>query len=196
MAAQSKTESPNSFTRFPDFIRVIKAANIANLERCYQCTTCSNGCPMATFMDYFPHQLIHMSLLGLKNRVLKSKAIWICTSCETCVTRCPNEVDIVRLMYVLRSEAIREGVTVPIEEIPKFHKVFLDEIRRRGRIHELQLVLRYKLRKGYLLSLKSARKDAIDGIKMLLKGKIKIIIPKMHRSSEVRKIFQKLNQIK
>ena len=192
MTSQGIPETEKNFTRFPEFPKTLKAANIANLEQCYQCTTCSNGCPVAHHMDYFPHQIIHMSLLGLKNKVLQSKAIWICISCETCTTRCPNKVDIVHLMDVLRFEAIQEHTKVPINKIPEFHKVFLDEIRRRGRIHELQLILRYKIKTGDLFSLKNIREDATKGLKMFFKGKVRITIPKMPKPTKVQKIFKKV----
>ena len=56
---------------------------------------CSDGCPVAYVMDYYPNQIIHMVRLGLKDKILNSTTIWLCASCETCATRCPNEIDIV-----------------------------------------------------------------------------------------------------
>jgi len=177
--------------RNPEFLRKIRMEGIANLDRCYQCSTCSNACPVAYTMDYYPHQLIHMVQLGLKEKVLQSKTIWVCASCETCVTRCPNEIDIVHLMDVLRKESLQEGFKSSVDEIPQFHKVFMKEIQKRGRVHELPLILAYKLKTGDFLSFKKIGEDASLGLKMFLKGKLKLFLPKMRRQKEVKRLFKK-----
>ena len=104
---------------------------VRNLSRCYQCSMCSDGCPVAYAMDYHPNQIIHMVQLGLKEKVLQSSAIWLCVSCDTCGTRCPNEIDIVRLMDVLRKEALEECFKSPAPKIAKFNKTCAREIKQR-----------------------------------------------------------------
>jgi CO dehydrogenase/acetyl-CoA synthase alpha subunit len=54
-------------------------------------------CPVAFAMDYKPNQICRWSL-GMKERVLSSKTIWVCASCYTCSTRCPNDIDIAKVM--------------------------------------------------------------------------------------------------
>jgi heterodisulfide reductase subunit D len=80
---------------------------------CYQCATCSGSCPTATAMDYTPRTLLHMIRLGMGERVLRSRAIWLCTTCYSCTTRCPREIKITDTMVSLRSLAIARGVPVP-----------------------------------------------------------------------------------
>jgi heterodisulfide reductase subunit D len=80
---------------------------------CYQCATCSGSCPTATAMDYTPRTLLHMIRLGMGERVLRSRAIWLCTTCYSCTTRCPREIKITDTMVNLRSLAIAGGVPVP-----------------------------------------------------------------------------------
>jgi len=175
-----------------EFSRNIRTEGIANLGRCYQCSICSDGCPVAYAMDYYPHQLIHMVQLGLKEKVLQSRAIWVCASCETCATRCPNEIDIVRLMDVLRQESIQEGFKSSVNEIPQFHRVFMKEIQKSGRVHELGLVFRYKLKIRDFFSLKKIGEDASLGLKMFSKGKLKLFSQKMRRQKEVKWLFKKV----
>ena len=175
-----------------EFYRKIRMESESDLERCYQCYTCSNACPVAYTMDYLPHQLIHMVQLGLKETVLQSRTIWICVSCETCATRCPNQIDIVRLMDVLRKESLQEGFKSPVNEIPQFHKVFVEEIQKMGRVHELTLVLRYKIKTGDLLSFKKIRADVSLGLKMFIKGKLKFLPYKMRGQKEVKGLFKKV----
>ncbi len=172
------------------FSRRIKAESNANLERCYQCSACSDGCPVAYAMDYLPNQIIHMVQLGLKEKVLQSTAIWLCASCETCATRCPNEIDIVRLMDALRMESVNEKFKSEVDEIPQFHKAFLKEIQKRGRIHELSLLLRYKLKTGDLFSSEKMREEVPLGLKMLRKGKLRVLPQKVAGRKKIKTIFK------
>lgn len=80
---------------------------------CYQCGTCSGSCPTAPAMDYNPRRILHMLRLGLGERVLRSQAIWLCTSCYSCTARCPREIKISDTMLNLRSLAVSQGVDLP-----------------------------------------------------------------------------------
>ncbi len=102
-------------------------------------------------------------------RVLRSETPWLCAGCQACTTRCPQNVDIAATMDVLRQESLRRGI-VPrsrrVRDIVALHKTFLGGALRGGRIHELFLVLGYKLRTGHLLA------DAMLGPAMMLKRKL------------------------
>ena len=174
-----------------EFSRKIRA-EVRNLARCYQCSMCSDGCPVAYAMDYHPNEIIYMVRLGLKEKVLQTRAIWICASCETCATRCPNEIEIVRMMDVLRSESVKEGFKSPVNKISKFHQVFMEEIRKRGRVDEGSLLLNYELKTGDLLSFKKIREEGSLGLRMFRKGKLKLPSRKKHAQKEVEEIFKKV----
>jgi hypothetical protein len=103
-----------------------------------------------------------------------------------------NEIDIVRFMDPLRMESLKEGLKRPIDEIPQFHKIFIAEIEKRGRIYELVLLLRYKLKTGGFFSLRKIREDARLGLKMFFKGKLKLFSQKMEGQKEVEKIFKRV----
>jgi heterodisulfide reductase subunit C len=165
-------------------------AEVKNLARCYQCSMCSGGCPVAYAMDYFPNQIIHSVRLGLKEPVLQSSSIWICASCETCATRCPNEIEIVGLMDVLRRESLKERKD-PRGKISKFHEVFVEQIRRKGRIDEGSLLLSYELKTGEFLSLLRRRDELKLGLEMFRKGKLKLPSRKRYARKAVREIFEK-----
>lgn len=174
------------------FSQEVRAEGIANLDLCYQCSMCSDGCPVVYAMDYYPHQLIHMVKLGLKEEVLRSRSIWVCTSCQTCATRCPNEIDIVHLMDVLRKASIREGFENNTDRIPRFHKTFINEVQKRGRIHELRLVLLYKLKSGDVLSFQGIKENIMLGLKMFSMGKLKMVSRKTSRQKDFKKIFRRV----
>lgn len=171
------------------FAREIKEKSQANLERCYQCIACSSGCPVAFAMDYTPHQIIRMAQLGLKDRVLDSATIWLCASCHTCATRCPNDIDIVKFMDTLRIIALKQGRTRNTN-LPLFHATFLDGIKSRGRVNELTLILRYTLASGDIFKFRNLFKNIILGAQMFLKGKLVVFSSKVKGLDEVKHIFQ------
>jgi len=175
------------------FSREVIERSQAHLERCYQCMACSSGCPVAFAMDYFPHQVLRMTQLGLKEKVLNSTTIWLCASCETCATRCPNEIDIVKVMDTLRSIALREGCTDQTK-LPLFHTTFLNGVRSNGKIHELMLILRYTMTSGNIFKFKKIFWDAILGVKMFTKGRLAIIPDRIKSVEEMRRIFQLARQ--
>ncbi|MCL6622087.1 MAG: 4Fe-4S dicluster domain-containing protein [Syntrophobacterales bacterium] len=113
---------------------------------CYQCKKCSAGCPLTFAMDLLPDTVIRLALLGQEEALLRCRTIWVCASCVTCTTRCPNGIDIAGVMDWLKEEAVRRGVAVPQPEVATFHRYFLDSIRRGGgRLSETALMQRYTL---------------------------------------------------
>lgn len=80
---------------------------------CYQCGTCSGSCPTAAAMDYNPRRLFHMLRLGLGERVLRSRSIWLCTSCYSCTARCPREIEISDTILGLRRLVVDRGLDIP-----------------------------------------------------------------------------------
>jgi heterodisulfide reductase subunit C len=154
-----------------------------NPQSCYQCQKCSAGCPLGDAMDLLPNQVLRRIQYGHRERVLGSKTIWICASCYTCSVRCPNNIDIARIMDTLRHMAIRSEITPGEKEIPIFHSVFLDEIKSRGRIHEISLILKFKSKTRDFF------KDAGMGWKMFRAGKIKLLPPTFGGGKEIKEIF-------
>jgi len=169
-----------------NFPQKVKEASGTNINRCYQCLTCSLGCPVVFAMDYLPNQIVKMVQLGLKQRTLTSSTIWVCADCEACATRCPNEVEILRLMDTLREMALREGVGE--KAVTAFHHIFLRNIKRWGKQYELSLILRLKLKTRDFFG------DLGLGIKMLQKGKLKLLPPRFAGSEEVRVIFRRIEK--
>ena len=159
-----------------------------NVQDCYQCQKCSAGCPVAFAMDYKPNQIMQMVLLGMKERVLSSKTIWVCASCYTCSTRCPNDIDIAKVMDWLRQSALREGVSPAEKEVPLFHAALLDSIRRHGRVHELGMMARYKMKTGKFFD------DFKLGWKMFRKGKLKLFPSGVGKKREITELFRDLKK--
>ncbi len=158
-----------------------------SLAECYQCIKCSAGCPVASAMDILPHQIIRMIQYGIKETVLSSRTIWICASCYTCSVRCPNGIDIAHIMDVLRQISLGEGFPPGEKNIPEFHSAFLSSVEKTGRVYELGMLARYKLRTGTFMQ------DMKLGARMFIKGKIKLLPHKIRRLSDVHRMFRAMS---
>ncbi|MBI5015594.1 MAG: 4Fe-4S dicluster domain-containing protein [Deltaproteobacteria bacterium] len=154
------------------------------LQRCFHCRKCTAGCPLASAMDLKPNELIKRIQRGQRREVLGSAAIWLCASCETCTTRCPNQVDIARMMDALRQMALAAGGAAREKNIQAFHSAFLGSIRKSGRINETAMMVSYKLQSKDYFS------DMVMGLGMFAKGKLSPFAPKTKNLAAVRRIFE------
>jgi heterodisulfide reductase subunit C len=146
-------------------------------------------------MDYLPHQLIRMFQLGLTEEVLQSKTIWVCASCETCTTRCPNEIEIAKLMDDLKHRVLEDEQKLSEEAIVEFHRVFLNNIRMFGRVNETALMGVYQM-KSSLRDLKKIKFDFSGafknmklGLNMLKRGRLSLF-PRWKGRKAVRELFK------
>lgn len=171
-----------------DFIKKVIEESDQNVYLCYQCRKCAAGCPVTYETDYTPFQIIQGVIYGQGELILNSKMIWLCTTCETCTTRCPQEIDIARVMDAARIIAQREGIKAKYPVVPAFFQTSLQNIRWFGRLYEIGLIMMLKLRT------REFTKDMGLGIRMFLKRKLKLI-PRPTSLREVRRIFKKIKEI-
>jgi len=148
------------------FLRRVEAESGVAAGACYACKKCSNGCPLTFAMDLHPYQVVRYVQLGLADRLKDCHTIWLCAACETCATRCPNDIEIAGLMDVIREVALRKGVKPAEPRVPLFHKAFLKSISNWGRAYEIGMIGGYKLSSGDLFG------DMKLGLNMFLKGKL------------------------
>jgi heterodisulfide reductase subunit C len=166
----------------------VNALSGQHVENCYHCHTCTAGCPVSECMEYGPDRIIRLIEMGHGERVLSSADIWLCAGCETCATRCPNEIDVAGVMDALRQLSRAEGFAAPTPRIPLFHRIFLQVVEKLGRSHELVMLMFFKLLSRDLLS------DLDSGAALVLKGKIPLIPKRMKQADEVQRIFQAAQQ--
>ena len=167
------------------FLEEVKIRSGEDLSLCYQCLKCTAGCPTAPQMDIRPNTIIRMIQMGMKEQVLRSHAIWLCVSCETCGTRCPNKIDIGVLMDALREMAVEEKVPAAEKNIHLLHEAFVESIRRGGRVHEATMLIDYKLRSRDFFT------DLIPGMVLFMKGKIPLLPTLIKGRDEVKRIFER-----
>jgi heterodisulfide reductase subunit C len=168
-----------------DFAAEVEQASGANLAACLQCGKCSSGCPVSARTGHRPHTLLRLVQLGRREEVLSSRLVWACTSCQTCLTRCPQKVDIGAMNDALRRMSCAAGTVPGGTTVPTFNDIFLRTIRRFGRMYEMGLMTSYKLRTRQFMA------DVSKFPMMLAKGKL-ALLPKMVRGGAERKqMFEK-----
>lgn len=165
------------------------------LADCYQCGKCTAGCPVSGQMDVSPNQLIRFLQLGHAGKAMSAESIWQCVSCQTCTARCPQQVDCAASLDALRQMALERGVASPARErVILFQKAFLDNIRRNGRLDELELVAAFK-QKTFLRerNLSFLMADAGLAPKLIARGKFHLRGKKARDRRIVAKIFARCN---
>jgi len=154
---------------------------------CLQCGLCAGTCPTRFAMDYSPIQIMKMIQMGMREEVLSSSTIWVCSSCYSCYSRCPRGVDITTLMMSLRNLAIKEKVAVKKEVKPKFHKTFYEVVKKYGRMHEPEILIKI-LKKSDLNEL---YRNAKFGWRLWRKGRLQIRPTKISNHAEILAILEK-----
>ena len=161
---------------------------------CYQCGKCTAGCPAAEDMDLPPSQVLRLlqtESTQHEDRALRSMSIWMCVGCETCVTRCPQEVDLPRTMDFLRQEALaRDVANQEAGDIVAFHRAFLRSVEKGGRLFEFGMVGDFKMRTGHFF------KDLGIAPSMFFKGKMALLPHGGANKQEIAEMFARARAVK
>jgi heterodisulfide reductase subunit C2 len=166
-----------------DVARFVEAASGQALHDCYQCGKCAAGCPLARATDLSPQQIIRALQLGQADVALDSRGLWLCVGCQTCITRCPCEIDLPRVMDALRVWALADKRRAAQREVPIFHRVFLKTVELFGRAYEIGLIGGFNTLSGHFFS------SADLGWPMFVRGKLKPIPQRTQARAEVAAIF-------
>ncbi|MEW6486386.1 MAG: heterodisulfide reductase-related iron-sulfur binding cluster [Thermodesulfobacteriota bacterium] len=143
----------------------VEQATHQNAHLCYQCLRCSSGCPVAEDFDLLPSQVM-LAIQEGDASVADSRTVWLCASCQTCNTRCPQGLDIPGIIDHFRQQTL-DRASVP--ETARFFKAFLRNARVFGRVYEAGLMGELNLRDGKPL------RDLPMGLRMIRKGKIRLL---------------------
>ena len=85
----------------------------ASLSYCYQCSTCSGGCPVALITNgkYNPRKIIEEAILGLKDKLLEKQEpnLWLCSTCQKCVELCPQKVELTEIFTLIKNLCFERG---------------------------------------------------------------------------------------
>lgn len=166
------------------FASEIQERSGQNLSRCYQCKKCTGGCPTVAWFEWPNHGIVRMVQRGLKEELLGSKAIWMCVTCETCGTRCPNGIYLSPIMDALRAMAVEEGRPLAEPAVVAFHRAFVASAKRFGRVHEATMLMNYKVKTRDFFT------DLGVGLKLFAKGKIPLLPRSVKGKADIERIFQ------
>ncbi|MFX1395053.1 MAG: 4Fe-4S dicluster domain-containing protein [Promethearchaeota archaeon] len=85
----------------------------ASLSYCYQCSTCSGGCPVAllTQGSYNPRKIIEEAILGLEDKLVEKQEpnSWLCSTCQKCVELCPQKVELTEIFTLIKNKCFKAG---------------------------------------------------------------------------------------
>jgi Fe-S oxidoreductase len=102
-----------------EIIEVIKAKGGDSFKYCYQCGRCDAVCPWNRVRDFSMRKLIRQATFGLTE--IDQEEMWRCTTCKTCVDRCPRGVDQITAGVALRKLAaeydVYPGHVEPIQKV-------------------------------------------------------------------------------
>ena len=113
----------------PQFLSELKNYGTVNIESCFNCGNCTAVCPLSTENDNFPRRMIRYAQLGMKNKLLGSKELWLCYYCGECTATCPRQADPGEFMAAARRYSIakydRLGLARLLYTSPLFNSSFL-----------------------------------------------------------------------
>lgn len=133
-----------------DFAHLVaQAAWGKEILDCIQCGACSGICPTSPYMDHPPRRIMAMIREGMKEEVLQSFTIWLCSSCYACMVHCPQGIKITEIMYGLKRMAIEGKVFPQRFPIATLAQDFFSLAQKKGRIPEFWLAFKLMLKTGW-----------------------------------------------
>ena len=106
------------------------------VRQCIQCGTCSGSCPNANHMSLAPNQVVEMLREGMVREVPTSDTPWYCSACYLCTVRCPRDIPVTDIMYMLKNLALQRGYAVGDKETSTLSTTFVGQVNKRGRSHD------------------------------------------------------------
>ena len=174
-------------SRDQSFVEDVARESGQDLRSCYQCGNCTAGCAYTMNYDIPVHQIMRLVQLGLRDKALSCRSIWLCASCHTCSCRCPAEIDPAAHMEALRQMSRRAGTAAePSSRV--FADAFLATLKRNGRMYELEFMMRYNLASGRPFT------DADLAPVAISRGKLHIMPPKVAGRDAVARIVERFEK--
>jgi quinone-modifying oxidoreductase, subunit QmoC len=160
------------------------------IKDCIQCGTCSGSCPVSWAMEETPRQIFAMIRAGMKDRVLDSLTIWTCASCYQCAERCPQQIKITDVMYMLKRMAMREQ-RHRSRHARALSEAFFNIVNKYGRNRETELMVRFMLAVNPL----GAVSAAPVGLSLFTRGRLPLGGGKVRDIDGLRKIVAKAQEL-
>ena len=124
------------------------------VKMCMQCGVCAGSCPLGEHWQHTPQKIFMMIRAGQREEVLRSDAMWMCTSCYNCVVRCPRKLPITQIMHGIAAYASKLGLAPKMQPTRDFSIQFWKNCTKSGRVNELKLTLQLYFRDGLVAGIK------------------------------------------
>lgn len=165
------------------------------VKMCMQCGVCAGSCPLGDAWEHTPQKLFMMIRAGKREAVLRSDAMWMCTSCYNCVARCPRGLPITHIMHGLATYAKRLGLSPKNQPTAKFSQIFWDNLMKKGRVNELKLGLSLYFKDGFGQGVKNAMANRKLGQNMMKAKRMSAMeIIGGHRIKEISGLQKMINK--
>lgn len=169
------------------------------VKMCMQCGVCAGSCPLGPHWEHSPQKLFMMIMAGKRDEVLKSDAMWMCTSCYGCIVRCPRKLPITHIMHGLANYSHRLGLAPQGQPTRDVAAIFWNNLVKTGRINELKFSLSVYFKDGFVQGLKNAWSMQKTGMGLVKARRLNPMeIFGGHRCknpAEIRKIVAKAREI-
>jgi heterodisulfide reductase subunit C len=159
------------------FYRLPAGKKILN---CIQCGTCSASCPLTDHMDHAPRELFALLRDGASEEVLQSNTPWFCVSCYQCMVRCPQQIPVTDIMYLLKQMAAERGLAPAGHKLPDLYQAFAREIEAHGRVSESLVMARYGVRHPLDMLGKAGL-----GLKLFVRRRLELIPRNIHNRTNM-----------
>lgn len=153
---------------------------------CIQCGTCSASCPLNGMMDHAPREIFALIRDGEMEEVLRSNTPWFCVSCYQCMPRCPREIPVTDIMYLLKQMATERHLFPDSLNMPDMYKAFSRDIEHHGRVTASSLMRRYGMKHP---------KDMLGkmslGMKLLKRNRLELIPQQVRHPGRFAGLFRR-----
>ena len=137
------------------------------VKMCMQCGVCAGSCPLGDAWEHSPQKIFMMIRANKRDEVLTSDSMWMCTSCYSCIVRCPGELPITHIMHGLASYAKKLGLEPKENATQWFSEVFWNNMMKKGRVNELKLMLSLYFKDGFASGIKETVAQQKLGMSMM-----------------------------
>ncbi len=97
----------------PEFTKDIEKLSGTMAHMCFQCGTCTGGCPSAPRSTYRIREFMRRGVLGLEEEALNDPDLWLCTTCYSCTDRCPRDLAPTDVIMAMRNAAFKRDI-IPV----------------------------------------------------------------------------------
>lgn len=129
----------------PNLIKEIKGYSTKdfNVSACFNCGNCTAICPLSDEEHPFPRTLIRYAQVGLREKILGSDQMWLCSYCNDCSDTCPRDAEPGEFVMATRRWAMGQYEVTGISRF--LHKTNYGAFLLMGLIFLLSVLLFYLL---------------------------------------------------